>query len=149
MYVTPANFYFANNFPTLQSQFIQVSINIVNADWLGIFKCWSTLNQAQQIAKQTVLENYLVAWNLGDLYPKALSGVIGNGMPIDAKTIGGTKGVSITMKKMEVQPGLEALMSNEFGILALRMLMTIPERFGIYNKNNPGLQLGAGGGWPL
>lgn len=104
------------------------------------------MNQSQKIAKQTVLENLLVAWYLADSDPKSVSGIIANGFPITSKTIGGTKGVSLTFKQIDVQPGMEFLATNFFGNQALQMFMGSPDRFGIYSRNRVGITQGIGGG---
>ena len=152
MYVTPSNFIYAYNFPTLQPQTIQNAITYIDAVWSGCFGTtglWQSQNPATQVAKQTMLENLLVAWNLADLYPKAVSGIIANGFPIASKTIGGTKGVSLTFRQLEAQPGMEILTTNVFGNQALSMMTGAPERFGIYNNAGAGFSRGTGGGFPM
>ncbi len=146
MYCTPATFMYRNNFPSLDDQSIQNGITYIDAVYPGIFNLFSQLNQAQMVAKQTVLENLLVAWYLADSDPKAVSGVVANGFPVTSKTIGGTKGVSLTFRQVDVQPGMEFLNTNFFGNQALQMFMGSPDRFGMYSRNRVGVTQGTGGG---
>ena len=63
MYVTPQNFIYAYNFPTLQAGPIQAAITYVDSVWSGCFGpsgLWQVLNPTIQVAKQTMLENLLV-----------------------------------------------------------------------------------------
>jgi hypothetical protein len=137
---------YRNNFPSLDDQSIQNGITYIDAVYPGIFSLFSQLNQSQKVAKQTVLENLLVAWYLADSDPKAVSGVVANGFPVTSKTIGGTKGVSLTFRQVDVQPGMEFLNTNFFGNQALQMFMGSPDRFGIYSRNRVGVTQGTGGG---
>jgi hypothetical protein len=146
LYVTPANFIYRNNFPSLSDASIQGGIDYVGAAFPGIFRLFSQLNQPQQIQMQTVLENNLVGWFLANANPKAVTGIVNNGFPTTSKTIGGTKGTSLTFRQIDVQPGMEFLNTNFFGNEALRMFMSSPDRFGIFGRNRVGVTAGIGGG---
>jgi len=146
MFVTPGNFRYRNNFPTLDDQTIQNAIDYIDAVYPGIFSLFSQLNQAQMVAKQTMLENNMVGWYLAESNPKSVTGVIANGYPVSSKTIGGTKGVSLTFKNIEIQPGMEFLNTNFFGNQALAIFMTSPDRFGSFGRARVGITQGIGGG---
>jgi hypothetical protein len=147
MYVTPANFMYRSNFPALQDPAIENAVIYVEGFWSGVYGLWSTLNPPQATAKRRLLENLLVAWYLADSNPKSLSGVYSNGGAVlSSKTIGGTKGVSLTLKPKDIQPGMEILDTNYFGGQALALMLTAPERWGIYGNFGPGLPNGTGGG---
>jgi len=89
----------------------------------------------------------MVAWYLADMNPKSVTGVITNGgLPLNSKSIGGIKGVSLTFRQFDVQPGMEMLTTNTFGSQALTLMMGAPERFGFYGKFGPGIPRGASGG---
>lgn len=149
MYVTPTNFMYRNNFPTLTDTSINNGITYINSVYPGIFTLFSALNSDQQKAKQTMMENLMVAWYLADTNPKAVTGIVANGFTVTSKTIGGTKGVSLTFRQIDAQPGMEFLNSNEFGNLALKMYMGATERFGFYGNRSPGQSRGVGGGGPM
>jgi len=146
--VTHSNFPFNVNFPTLygsdgSSPSVDNAIASVCAEWSGSFDeevsgisgtrgLWQTLPIDQRQAKQTILLGYLVAWWLADMFPTALVGASGDGgMPLTSKSIGG---VSISRKDLEAQPALKQLESNVFGIKALEMLMSVPERYRLYGQ---------------
>ena len=145
---SPSSFPFSANFPTLygsdgSSPSIDGAIASVCAEWSGCFDSavsgivgtsglWQTLPTAQAEAKQTILLGYLVAWWLADMYPTALVGASGDGgMPLTSKSIGG---VSISRKDLEAQPALKQLESNVFGVKALNMIMSAPERYMIHGR---------------
>jgi hypothetical protein len=87
---------------------------------------------AQAEAKQTILLGYLVAWWLADMYPSALVGASSDGgMPLTSKSIGA---VSISRKDLDAQPALKQLESNAFGIKALTMLVSAPERYMLHGR---------------
>jgi hypothetical protein len=137
---------YRTNFPTLNDANIQNAITYVDAVYPGIFQMFSSMNQAAMVAKQTMLENLMVAWYLADSNPKSVTGVIANGFPTTSKTIGGTKGVSLTFRQSDIQPGMEFLNTNWFGNQAIQMYMGSLDRFGIYGNNIVGASRGAGGG---
>jgi hypothetical protein len=147
MYVTPANFMYRSNFPTLLDQNIQNAITFIEASWSGIYSLWSSLDTTIRTKKITMLENLMVAWYLADINPKAVTGIVANGgLPLNSKSIGGVKGVSLTFRQLDVQPGMESFTSNTFGVQSLSMMMGAPERFGVYGRFGPGLPRGTSGG---
>ena len=159
---SPSSFPFAANFPSLYgnnsaaSTIIDAAIASVCAEWSGCFDAavsgisgttglWQVLGTAVAEAKQTILLGYLVAWWLADMYPQALVGASGDGgMPLTGKSIGG---VSITRKDLEAQPALKQLESNAFGIKALEMIMSAPERYMLHGRTRSNFPSRAWGGW--
>jgi hypothetical protein len=142
-------FPFAANFPgliengnPLTSSAIDAACVAVETEWAGIFSLFSTFSAALQTAKQNLLEAYLVGWWLMDMYPTKTRGMQGDGgMPLTGKSIGG---VSISRKDLEAQPALKQLESNAFGVKALSMIMSAPERAMLYGQTRSGFK---GQGW--
>jgi len=93
-----------------------------------------------------MLENNMVAWFLADSNPKSVTGVVTNGYPVTSKTIGGTKGTSLTFKQIDLQPGMDFLNTNFFGNQALQIWLGSPDRFGLVPRNRVGFTAGIGGG---
>jgi hypothetical protein len=134
---------------------VDTAIASVAAEWSGCFDeevsgvpgtrgLFQTLSHDQRIAKQNILYAYLVAWWMADMNPSAVVGVSGDGgMPLTGKSIGG---VSISRKDLEAQPAMKQLESNAFGVKALMMIMSAPERFRLHVQ---GRSLPSGGrfGW--
>jgi hypothetical protein len=150
---SPSSFPYATNFPSLYgtggpvsaatAPLIDAAIASVCAEWSGCFDSaisgitgttglWQVLGTAIAEAKQTILLGYLVAWWLADMYPTALINASGDGgMPLTSKSIGG---VSISRKDLEAQPALKQLESNVFGIKALEMIVSAPERYQLHGR---------------
>lgn len=159
---SPSSFPFATNFPALygnnpaDSPMVDAAIASVCAEWSGCFDAavsgisgavglWQVLGTAIAEAKQTILLGYLVAWWLADMYPSSLVGASGDGgMALTAKSIGP---VSITRKDMEAQPALKQLESNAFGIKALEMITSAPERYQLHGRTRSRMPSRAWGGW--
>jgi hypothetical protein len=129
--MSAATFPFKQNFPGLYSSSgaapdVDFACSVVETEWAGIFGFWSLLPAALMTAKQQLLEAYLVAWWLADMYPTKVRGIQADGgMPLTGKSIGG---VSISRQKIELQPGLEQLGTNAFGVKAAKMILGAPER---------------------
>ncbi len=132
-----ASFPFAANFPTLygtdgSSPLVDTACTVIESEWVGIFQLFQTT--PNPAAKQAILEGYLVGWWLADMYPDKVVGISGDGgMPLTGKSIGG---VSISRKDLEAQPALKQLESNAFGVKALSMMMSAPERFMLNVKSS-------------
>ena len=143
--MTHANFPFIDNFPSLvgtdgSAPLIDAACTTVETEWSGIFELYQTV--ANGNAKQQTLEGYLVGWWLADMYPSKVQGISGDGgMPLTGKSIGP---VSISRKDLEAQPSLKQLESNAFGVKALSMIMSAPERFLLHGQTQ---SLSAGSGW--
>lgn len=123
-------FMYADNFPTLTDNEINLAYTEVSVLFSGVNSLWAVLGEPVRTAKRELCMNLLLAWYLTDMQPSSVTGVIGNGgMALSSKGIGGT---SISFQDMEAQEGLKQLNSNVFGQKALMMIQSAPERFGIY-----------------
>lgn len=128
--MTRADFKFAANFPTLSDAQINSAYEIVSVMFSGVLECWRALKEPLRTQKRTLCLNLLIGWYLLDADPTSAVGVIGNGgMALTSKSIGGT---SLSFADMEAQEGIKQLNSNLFGQKALVLIMSVPERFGIY-----------------
>ena len=100
---------------------------------------WSNQSYIQQIATRNLVYNLLIAWYLADMFSESLSGVVSNGgMPIVKKSLGG---VDLTFVQYKIQEEMKVLTTNTFGLRALNMILSAPERFGIGG--------GSDGIWPM
>ena len=128
--MTHTDFTYSNNFPSLTTSQIDVAMGIVETMYSGILECWSNLQEPLRTNKRALVENLLVGWYLANMYPSAVRGIVANGgLPLSSKSIGGT---SVTFKDIATQRGLEALLSNTFGVQALQMILSAPEMMSIY-----------------
>ncbi len=128
--MTPVEFTFTANFPTLTELQIQSGIDAVEAQYYGALLFWSKLPEDIKTKKRTLLENYLVAWYLANMFPLDVVGVVTNGgLPLSAKSIEQT---SLSFLTVETQDAMKPLLSNTFGLQALSMMMAAPERFTVY-----------------
>jgi hypothetical protein len=126
----PAEFLYIAKFPTLTDTDIQAAIDAIEAQYYGvIFDSWNSLDSEIRDKKRFLVENLLIAWYLANTNPASLEGVVANGLPLSSKSAGG---VSISMDAMPVQEGMENLKTNTFGIQALQMILSMPERFVVY-----------------
>lgn len=127
------DFMFKDKFIDLtESQFTQ-ALQIINAQFSGVYKLWSLLPPAEAYAKRELCINYLIAWELVTLYPTQAVGVSGSGaMPLSSKKAGP---VFIKYRDMVRQEGsgtLELLTTNEYGLQALQMIQLAPENYILY-----------------
>lgn len=145
--MTAATFMFKANFPSLydnqgSSVFVDTGIAAVTQEWSGCFHSdltgipgngiFRALETGIRNQKQTLLMNYLTGWWLADMYPDKVVGISGDGgMPLTGKSIGG---ISISRKDLDSQPALKQLESNAFGVKALSLLASAPERFALYGS---------------
>lgn len=143
-----STFPFAANFPGLSNSTIDFACTVVENEWSGIFEFWATLPDDVRAQKQYICEAYLVGWWLADMYPTNVSGIQADGgMPLTAKSIGG---VSVSRKDLEAQPALKQLESNAYGVKALEMIMSSPERMGLIGRQwslGPAMRGGWAPGW--
>jgi hypothetical protein len=106
------------------------AIAAVEAQFAGALSFWASLPVEIRDAKRLALENYLVGWQLAEMFPAAVRGIMSNGgMAVASKSINGT---SLSFNLVPVQDALSILQSNTFGAQALQMILAAPERFGIY-----------------
>lgn len=126
------DFIFKDKFVGLSdSQFAQ-ALQIVNAQFSGVYSLWSILPPADARAKRELCINYLIAWKLVQMYPDIAVGVAGTGgMPIGSKKAGP---IFIKYKDMvrQEESMLSMLATNQYGIEALTMIQSAPEMYKVY-----------------
>ena len=125
--MTAKDFMFADRFYDITDNMLQQAINIININYAGIKSLWSTLRPQVAEQKRLLCYNYLVAWQLMNLYPlNVVGGVSGvGGMPLSSKSI---HDIHLTFKDITAQNSILAeLTTNVFGIQALTMIQTAPE----------------------
>lgn len=129
--MTVESFMFRNKFKDkLTDEDIQLAINCINADWSGVTTLWGVLPATQRENKINLTLNYLVAWWLADAYPTLVDGVFTTGgVPLVEKEIGG---VRLHFKDQKVQDNYTKLKSNYFGLRALDLLLSAPEKYQLY-----------------
>lgn len=126
-------FRFRANFVNLTDLQVQQALQMINAQFSGVYSLWNILPPEDSAAKRELCINYLLAWQLMSLYPSQVVGVSGTGgMPISSKKAGP---ISIKYKDIVRQAGtgvLESLTTNQFGLEALMMIQSAPENYGMY-----------------
>lgn len=128
--MTYSDFTYSSNFPTLTPSQITAAIGVVETMYSGILECWADLSDPLRTNKRLLVENLLIGWYLANMYPSAVRGIVANGgLPLSSKSIGGT---SVSFQTIATQRGLEALLSNTFGLQALQMILSAPEMMSIY-----------------
>jgi hypothetical protein len=124
------DFKFATKFPNLVQADFDNAYDDVSIQFSGILELWADMATEVRDAKRLLCINYLVAWYLADMYPAEVIGISSDGgKPLSSKSIGGT---SLSFKDVPCPPGLEQFTTNTFGMEALRMILSAPERWQIY-----------------
>jgi hypothetical protein len=127
-----ADFKFRDKFLNLSEEQLQQALQIVNAQFSGVYTLWSFLPPEDAHAKRELCINHLVAWKLVQLYPENATGVSGTGgMPIGSKKAGP---IFIKYKNMVRQEDsvLAMLTTNQYGIEALTMIQSAPENYMVF-----------------
>jgi hypothetical protein len=123
-------FKFADKFPSLVQDDFDNAYDEVITRYAGVPSLWASLESTIRDNKRELCLNYLVGWYLADLYPLEAQNISGTGgMPLSSKSIGGT---SISYLDMKIPDDMKELTSNAFGLKAAGMILSSPERFGIY-----------------
>lgn len=118
-------FKFADKFPTLTQPDFDSAYDDINVQYAGVLSLWAT--SADKDSKRLLLQNYLVAWYLANKDPDSLVGVVNDGgKPLLSKKMDES---SVVFKDLKVQPGMEVLTTNWFGLQALQMIQGAPERY--------------------
>lgn len=124
------DFKFKDNFVDITSVQIQEALQMVNAQFSGVYSLWSLLPPGEASSKRELCINYLLAWQLASLYPSQTVGIGGTGgMPLLSKKAGP---IFIKYRDMVRQSGsgvLEMLTTNQFGLEALMMIQNAPENY--------------------
>ncbi len=127
------DFQFRHNFLNLTDDQLSKALQMVNAQFSGVYSLWDMLPPAEKQAKRKLCINYLLAWQLMTLYPLQVTGVSGTGgMPIASKKAGP---IFIKYRDVVRQAGsgvLEMLTTNQFGMEALMMIQCAPENYMVY-----------------
>ena len=131
-FVELGNFRFKDRFVGLSDAEFMDALQVVNAQFSGVYTLWSILPPDDAHAKRELCINYLVAWKLVQMYPEKAIGVAGTGgMPIGSKKAGP---IFIKYKNMVRQEDstLAMLTTNQYGIEALTMIQSAPESYMVF-----------------
>lgn len=126
------SFMFRDKFIGLSDTEFMQALQMINAQFSGVYSLWSILPPEDAHAKRELCINYLMAWKLVQLYPEKAIGVAGTGgMPIGSKKAGP---IFIKYKNMVRQEDsvLATLTTNQYGIEALTMIQSAPEQYMMY-----------------
>ena len=126
------NFMFKDKFVGLSDTELMQALQIINAQFSGVYSLWSILPPEDAAAKRELCINYLIAWKLVMLYPESAVGVSGTGgMPIGSKKAGP---IFIKYKNMvrQEESTLSMLTTNQYGIEALTMIQNAPENYMVF-----------------
>lgn len=126
-------FMFSDRFEGLTDTQVSQALQMVNAQFSGVYTLWSILPPVDANAKRELCINYLVAWKLTQLYPEQSIGASGSGaMPVSSKKAGP---IFIKYRDSVRQTGsgvLDMLTTNQYGMEALTMLQSAPEMYMLF-----------------
>lgn len=128
-YVQLEDFMFRDRFLDLTETQLGRALQIVNAQFSGVYTLWAFLPPTERDAKRRLCINYLLAWQLATLYPDQadISGT--GGIPLQRKKI---DGIMLQYKDLVKASGsgiLDMLTTNEFGLQALMLIQSAPENY--------------------
>jgi hypothetical protein len=126
------DFMFKNDFDSLTDLQLQKALQIINAEFSGVYTLWSFLPPDVARAKRELCINYLVAWKLVQMYPDSSLNVSGTGsLPLSSKKAGP---IFLKYKDMVRQEEsiLSMLTTNQYGIEALTMIQSAPEMYMVF-----------------
>jgi len=126
------DFKFKDRFEGLSDDQFLSALQIINAQFSGVYSLWSFLPPDDARAKRELCINYLVAWKLVQMYPENAIGVAGTGgMPIGSKKAGP---IFIKYKNMvrQEESTLAMLTTNQYGMEALTMIQSAPETYMVF-----------------
>ena len=126
------DFLFKNDFVNLTDLQFAQALQVINAEFSGVYTLWSILPPDEAHAKRELCINYLIAWKLAQMYPENAIRVSGTGaLPISSKKAGP---IFIKYRDM-VRQGesiLSMLTTNQYGVEALTMIQSAPENFEVF-----------------
>lgn len=129
-YVELEDFMFSDKFVDLTEIQLGRALQIVNAQFSGVYTLWALLPPPERDAKRKLCINYLLAWQLATLYPdQAIVSAGTGGMPLKAKKI---DGISLQFRDLVRASGsgvLDMLTTNEWGLQALMMIQSAPDNY--------------------
>lgn len=129
-YIQLEDFMFKDRFLDLTDVQLGTALQIVNAQFSGVYTLWALLPPLERDAKRKLCINYLLAWQLATMYPDQANVSGGTGsMPLKGKKIDG-----ITLQYRDVVKAsgsgvLDMLTTNEFGMQALMLIQSAPENY--------------------
>lgn len=126
------DFTFRDKFVGLTDLQFQQALQIINAEFSGVYTLWSFLPPDAARAKRELCINYLIAWKLMSMYPDSAIDASGTGgVPISSKKAG-----PIFIKYRELVRQEESILSmlttNQYGIEALTMIQSAPEMYMVF-----------------
>lgn len=139
-YIELEDFMFSDKFVDLTEVQLGRALQIVNAQFSGVYSLWAFLPPPERDAKRKLCINYLCAWQLATLYPEqAILSAGSGGMPLKSKKID-----YITLQFRDVVRAsgsgiLDMLTTNEWGLEALMMIQSAPENY-ILRSTHGGLR---------
>lgn len=129
-YIQLEDFMFSEKFVDLTEVQLGRALQIVNAQFSGVYSLWAFLPPDERDAKRKLCINYLVAWQLAMLYPEqAILGSGSGGIPLKSKKI---DYISLQYRDVVRAAGsgvLDILTTNEWGMEALVMIQSAPENY--------------------
>lgn len=129
-YIELEDFMFSDKFVDLTDVQLGRALQIVNAQFSGVYTLWALLPPPERDAKRKLCINYLLAWQLATLYPdQAIVSAGTGGMPLAAKKI---DGISLKFRDVVRASGsgvLDMLTTNEWGLEALMMIQSAPDNY--------------------
>lgn len=126
------DFTFKDKFVDLTDLQFSQALQMVNAEFSGVYTLWSILPPDERRAKRELCINYLLAWKLASMYPEQALGVSGTGgLPLSSKKAGP---IFIKYKNLVRQEDsiLSMLTTNQYGVEALTMIQSAPEMYMVY-----------------
>lgn len=129
-YIQLEDFMFSDNFVDLTDSQLGKALQIVNAQFSGVYSLWALLPPQERDAKRKLCINYLLAWQLVTLYPdQAILGSGSGGMPLKSKKI---DYINLQYRDVVRASGsgvLDMLTTNEWGMQALMLIQSAPENY--------------------
>lgn len=126
------DFTFKDKFVDLTDLQFSQALQMVNAEFSGVYTLWSILPPDEGRAKRELCINYLLAWKLASMYPEQALDVSGTGgLPLSSKKAGP---IFIKYKNLVRQEDsiLSMLTTNQYGVEALTMIQSAPEMYMVF-----------------
>ena len=126
------DFTFKDRFVDLTDLQFSQALQMVNAEFSGVYTLWSILPPDERRAKRELCINYLLAWKLASMYPEQTLDVSGTGgLPLSSKKAGP---IFIKYKNLVRQEDsiLSMLTTNQYGVEALTMIQSAPEMYMVF-----------------
>ena len=126
------DFTFKDKFVDLTDLQFSQALQMVNAEFSGVYTLWSILPPDERRAKRELCINYLLAWKLASMYPDQALEVSGTGgLPLSSKKAGP---IFIKYKNLVRQEDciLSMLTTNQYGVEALTMIQSAPEMYMVF-----------------